>query len=206
MHADDFAQAAQRDVSRETVERLEQFAARLLEANQTQNLISRATEQDLLTRHLLDGAQLLRHDDRLDASWCDIGSGPGLPGIVIALLHQGPVTLIEPRALRVAFLRETIAALDIPNCTVIAGKAAAAAEKQDVITGRAVAALAKFLDLSHHLSTEKTRWVLPKGKKAFEELEQARRIWHLDARVEQSLTDPEAKIVLVERAKRRGRR
>ncbi len=55
-------------------------------------------------------------------------------------------------------------------------------------------------------SRKKKRWVLPKGKKALEELEQARRFWHLDARVEQSLTDPEAKIVLVDRAKRRGRR
>ncbi|MCJ7421179.1 16S rRNA (guanine(527)-N(7))-methyltransferase RsmG [Sphingomicrobium astaxanthinifaciens] len=205
MLADRFVKASGCPVSRETVERLEAFAARLLAANRTQNLIAKSTEAELFERHLLDGAQLLRYDPRPTARWVDIGSGPGLPGIVLAILHEGPVTLVEPRGLRVAFLESTIAALGLEQCRVVAGKAAAATGDYDVITGRAVAALGKFLDLSHHLSTEKTRWILPKGKKALEELEEARRFWHLQARVEESLTDPDAKIVLVERAKRKRR-
>ncbi|WP_265587457.1 16S rRNA (guanine(527)-N(7))-methyltransferase RsmG [Sphingomicrobium arenosum] len=199
--------ATGRPVSRETSDKIAAFEAMLLEANQTQNLISKATEADLFERHILDGAQLVRQDPRREASWVDIGSGPGLPGIVLALLHKGPVTLVEPRSLRVAFLHGVITALDISNATVVGGKASAAEGRFEVITGRAVASLTKFIDLSHHLSTEKTRWVLPKGKKALEELEEARRFWHLDVRVEESLTDADARILIVDKAqrKRRGR-
>ena len=206
MLAERLAQSSCRDVSRETSEAVAEFADQLAEANKSQNLISKNSEADLIERHIVDGVQLLRHDTRRDAHWIDIGTGPGLPGLVIALVHEGPVTLIEPRALRVTFLNQMIAHFGLQQrVAVIAGKASAASVSGDVITGRAVASLSKFIDLSHHLSTEKTRWILPKGKKAMEELEEAKRFWQLDVRVEDSLTDPYAKIVVIDRAKRRGR-
>ncbi|MCM8558077.1 16S rRNA (guanine(527)-N(7))-methyltransferase RsmG [Sphingomicrobium sediminis] len=207
MFADRLSEAAKRPVSRETSERVEDFARLLVEENQRQNLISRASEADLLDRHILDGAQLLRYDEREDARWIDIGTGPGLPGLVIALLHKGPVELIEPRPLRTAFLERMVTQFELGDRVAVhQGKAAAVNMPGDVITARAVASLTKFLDLSHHLSTEKTRWVLPKGRKALAELEEAKRFWQADFRVKKSLTDPDARIIIVERPKRKGRR
>ena len=60
----------------------------------------------LWERHVLDSAQLVRFEPEPGASWIDIGSGAGLPGIVIACLVDGPVTLVEPRRLRANFLEQ----------------------------------------------------------------------------------------------------
>ena len=86
---------AQRPVSRETFERLQAFVDLLREENARQNLVSAATLGRVWDRHILDSAQLIGHAPAGPASWIDIGSGAGLPGIVIACLVDGPVTLVD---------------------------------------------------------------------------------------------------------------
>ncbi|HET7282079.1 MAG TPA: RsmG family class I SAM-dependent methyltransferase, partial [Sphingomicrobium sp.] len=83
------AEVAQRDVSREIFEKIEQYAALLREESERQNLVSASTLDRLWDRHILDSAQLARLEPFSGASWCDIGSGAGLPGIVISCLVQG---------------------------------------------------------------------------------------------------------------------
>jgi 16S rRNA (guanine527-N7)-methyltransferase len=187
--------AAGRPVSRETFERLELFVARLREGSRRQNLVSLSSLDQIWERHVLDSAQLVRFEPTPSASWVDIGSGAGLPGVVIACLVEGPVTLVEPRKLRAQFLQETIGFLGIA-AAVICAKAEKADGRFDVITGRAVASLTQFLRISHHLSTKKTVWALPKGRNAQSELAEARRTWQGMFHVERSVTDPDSFIVV----------
>jgi 16S rRNA (guanine527-N7)-methyltransferase len=65
-----------------------------------------------------------------------------------------------------------------------------------VITARAVAPLGRLLELSHHLSTRKTVWALPKGRNAQAELAEAQRAWQGEFHVEQSVTDADSFIVV----------
>src|SRR5258708_20409510 len=88
---------AGRDVSRETLDKIEAYVALLRAEREHQNLVSASTLDNLWERHILDSAQLVRFEPRSGASWIDIGSGAGLPGIVIACLVDGPVTLAPPR-------------------------------------------------------------------------------------------------------------
>jgi 16S rRNA (guanine527-N7)-methyltransferase len=187
--------AAGRPVSRETFERLAEYATRLRAEAKRQNLISESSIGELWERHIVDSAQLTRFEPFPGASWADIGSGAGLPGIVIACLVNGPVTLVEPRRLRAEFLRELTAALGL-NATVESIRAERVEGRFDVITGRAVAPLPRFLGMCHHLSTRKTLWVLPKGRTAQSELEEVRRSWQGVFHVEQSVTDENSKIVV----------
>ena len=189
------AAAAGRDVSRETVERLERYVALLREENRRQNLVSAATLQEVWQRHILDSAQLVRHEPHAGAAWIDIGSGAGLPGIVIACLVTGPVTLAEPRRLRAEFLHKACESLDL-RATVACAKAERLGGKFDVITARAVAPLTQFLEISAHLSTRNTVWALPKGRGAMRELAEATRAWQGVFRVEPSVTDDESHIVV----------
>jgi len=188
-------QAAGRPVSRETLDRLEAYVALLQDENQRQNLISRATAADVWTRHILDSAQMARFEPRAGASWADIGSGAGLPGVVVACVVDGPVTLIEPRRLRAEFLR-TVAAQLALNVTIAAMKVERLEGQFEVITGRAVASLDRFLAISHHLSTRKTVWALPKGRSAHSELVEAQRAWQGVFHVEQSVTDADSYIIV----------
>lgn len=188
-------QAARRPVSRETLEKLEGYARLLREESEHQNLVSASTLDRLWDRHILDSAQLARFEPHAGASWVDVGSGAGLPGLVIACLVEGPVTLVEPRRLRADFLHKVSESLGL-NAEVIATRAERAGGKYDVITARAVANLAELLKISAHLSTRKTVWALPKGRSAAAELAEAERTWQGAFHVEQSVTDAESSIVV----------
>ena len=194
--------AAGRPVSRETYERLQLYAGKLRAENTRQNLVSAASLDQLWERHILDSAQLVRFEPHSGVSWVDIGSGAGLPGIVLACLIDGPVTLVEPRRLRAEFLRSVVKELGL-RATVESVKAERATGGFDTITGRAVASLARFFDLCDHLSTRNTVWVLPKGRSAQSELEEARRAWQGVFHVEQSITDADAKIVVATGVRKR---
>ena len=191
----DLERASGRPVSHKTFQRLETFAHRLRAENQRQNLVARSTLDQLWDRHILDSAQLVRFEPQPGASWADIGSGAGLPGIVVACLVEGPVALVEPRRLRAEFLRETVEALSL-NATVECAKAERINGKFDVITARAVASLSKLLGITYHLSHRGTVWALPKGKNAQSELAEAQRAWQGAFHVEQSVTDAGSFIVV----------
>ena len=198
--------AAGRSVSRETQDLLKQYVALLLEENALQNLISKSTVDEIWERHVADSAQLVRFAPRPDSSWLDIGSGAGLPGIVIAILTEGPVTLAEPRKLRAEFLRRVVGELGLDaRVAVETAKAERIAGKFDVITARAVASLDDLLRISQHLSTDKTLWLFPKGKRAQLELEEAQRAWQGSFRLEPSVTSGEAAILLASGVRRKGR-
>lgn len=204
---DALATVAGRDVSRETADLLERYGDRLRAAAATQNLVSASTLDALWERHILDSAQLVRFEPDAGASWVDIGSGAGLPGIVVAALVEGRVTLVEPRRLRAAFLAETVEELGLAGRVDVRHSRVERVDGRfDVITGRAVAALPRFLGLSHHLSTRNSLWVLPKGRSAQSELAEAQRTWQCDARVELSLTDPDSRILVLTRVGARHRR
>lgn len=196
-----------RDVSRETLDLLERYADLLRSESTKQNLVSASTLEHLWDRHILDSAQLVKIAPARGSSWVDIGSGAGLPGIVIAALVTGPVLLVEPRRLRAEFLDRAVLELGLgPRVRVAPGKAERVKGAFDVITARAVADLDKLLRISTHLSTRKSLWVLPKGRSAESELADARRNWHCDARSVPSITDPESRILLLRDVKARGGR
>ena len=200
---DHLAAVTGRDVSRETLEKLDAYRRLVEEESGRQNLVSRSTIEDFWSRHVLDSAQLLRFAP-VDARWADIGSGAGLPGIVIACLGANSVKLIEPRRLRAEFLERVIETLGL-RAKVHHGKAESATGAHDVITARAVASLTKLLDISHHLSTGKTLFLFPKGKSAESELAEAKRSWQAAFHVERSAVDADSLIILAREVRRRKR-
>jgi 16S rRNA (guanine527-N7)-methyltransferase len=195
------------DVPRETYQRLSAYADLLASENGRQNLIARSTVDELWQRHIADSAQLIRFAPRPDSSWLDIGSGAGLPGLVIAILSEGPMALVEPRKLRADFLWRATDKLGLAGrVTVHAAKVERITGKFDIITARAVASADSLLRISQHLSTDKSIWVFPKGKSAQSELDEARRTWQGAFRLEPSVTSGEAAILVAAGVRRKGRK
>ncbi|HZU50874.1 MAG TPA: 16S rRNA (guanine(527)-N(7))-methyltransferase RsmG [Sphingomicrobium sp.] len=192
---EELAAAAQRDVSRETMDRLQRYVELLVDENSRQNLVSSSTLASIWRRHILDSAQLVRFEPRPGATWVDVGSGAGLPGIVVACLVKGPVTLVEPRRLRAEFLHRVCESLSL-DAKVVPTKVERTEGAYDVITARAVAPLASLFEISQHLSTKNTVWALPKGRTAERELAEARLTWQGVFHVEQSATDADSKVVV----------
>ena len=199
---------AEFDVPRETMTRLDDFAALLVSENERQNLVSRGTLPHLWARHFLDSAQLLRFAPAPDSAWLDLGTGAGFPGMIVAALHRGPVTMVESRRLRVDFLIRAADMLGVSDRTaVLLDRVERVPTREfDVISARAFAPMGDLLELAHRFSTEKTRWILPKGRSAQSELEAAESSWQGSFRLEPSLTDAESGIIIADAVRPRGRK
>ncbi|HTU09335.1 MAG TPA: 16S rRNA (guanine(527)-N(7))-methyltransferase RsmG [Allosphingosinicella sp.] len=194
--------AGECDVPRETMARLDAFADSLRAENERQNLVSRGTLDQLWRRHIADSAQLLRFTPA-GASWVDLGTGAGFPGLIVAALHDGPVTLVEERRLRVDFLRRAAEAMGV-RVEILHAKAERVPPRPfDVISARAFAPLEKLLSLGTAFSTQKSLWLLPKGRNAETELAALGPSWQGEFRLEPSVTDPEAQIIVAEGVQRR---
>jgi 16S rRNA (guanine527-N7)-methyltransferase len=182
-------------VSRETFERLSMLVDLVIEENQTQNLISASSVDAIWTRHIADSLQLLRYVD--PGSWLDLGTGAGFPGLVVAAVIPDRIMLCEERRIRAGFLERASAHLQLTNVTVRCARVEhLETVRVQTISARAFAPLDKLLRLAHRFSTEKTRWVLPKGRNAAAELESVRGTWHGDFRLEPSVTDPDSHIIV----------
>lgn len=191
---------AQLNVSRETLEALETFAAFLKREAESQNLISASTLDHIWSRHIVDSAQLLLFTDTSapQSNWLDLGSGAGFPGLVIALLTNHHVTLLESRARRIDYLQRAVEMLDLSHRVSVAGVTLERFETAPfpVISARAFAPLPKLFDLAARFATNNTLWLLPKGRNAKAEWEGAQAVWDGNFRIMDSVTDQEAGILV----------
>ncbi|MCW5646236.1 MAG: 16S rRNA (guanine(527)-N(7))-methyltransferase RsmG [Sphingopyxis sp.] len=178
--------------------RLERFAAMLVTENDRQNLIAASTIPTLWVRHIADSAQLLALDTRDgEGLWVDLGSGPGLPGLVVAILSERPMLLVESRRRRCDFLRAVVTELGLGHVEVAeAPLERVATRPAATISARAFAPLDRLIDLSARFSTESTRWLLPKGRNAVKELALLPQPWQNLFHVEQSRTDADSQILV----------
>lgn len=188
------------------MERLEYFVRELEAENTRQNLVSKPSLEIAWQRHIADSAQLLDLAESEHGLWVDLGTGAGLPGLVLAIMRPDrPFMLIESRRKRVDWLERIRSALELDNCEV-AGARLETVESVEarVISGRAFAPMWRILELSARFSTGDTQWLLPKGRSAEQDLQtlpkKIRRMFH----VEQSQTDPAAGIIVGKLAKGAG--
>jgi 16S rRNA (guanine527-N7)-methyltransferase len=178
--------------------RLEQFAAMLGTENAQQNLVSAGSLETVWQRHFADSLQLLDHVPRETSPWLDIGSGAGIPGLVLACARPSTaMVLVESRKRRVDWLCRAVTSLHLDHCRVIGARLENVESfPAGVIAARAFAPLGKLLNLSARFSTLDTVWLLPKGRSAAQELSEqpsgVRALFH----VEQSQTDPEGGILI----------
>jgi 16S rRNA (guanine527-N7)-methyltransferase len=175
-------------------------------------LASRGVEQGLLgprevprlwDRHLLNCAVVAELLEPRPGTLLDLGSGAGLPGLVLAMLLPGTaVTLLEPMERRCRFLGECVTELGLANATVLRGRAEAVTIRTEVVTARAVAPLPRLAELAMGVVRPGGMILAIKGRTAAEELKAAgpvlRRIGARDARVVragQGKVDPATTVV-----------
>lgn len=180
------------------LDKLEQFVAKLSAEAEVQNLVARPSLEIVWQRHIADSAQLLEHVPRETGLWIDLGTGAGLPGIVIAIMRPDwAIKLIESRKMRIEWLTRLVEELSLTNCEVVGSRLELVESvPAAVICARAFAPLATILTLARRFSTSETLWLLPKGRSAAQELEALdsgrRDMFH----VEQSITDPDSGIIV----------
>lgn len=183
-------------VSRETADRLARYAEMLTDWQSRINLVGPATLPDVWKRHMLDSAQLwpLIQDP---SAILDIGSGAGFPGLVLALLGAGHVTLVDSVAKKTRFLEAVVETLGLSGRVTIynARIETLPSRSFSTISARACASLAQLFDWGHRFAADSTQWLLPKGESVEAELTSAQAGWRFEHRLHVSRTDPRGRIV-----------
>jgi 16S rRNA (guanine527-N7)-methyltransferase len=194
------------DVSRETLERLMVFSEVLKKWNPKINLVSRKSIDDLWTRHILDSIQVFDAAPE-GGAWLDIGSGGGLPGIIVAILaaEKSPdtlITLMESDQRKCAFLRNAARECGV-SVTVKSKRIESAPEENcDVLSARALADLDDLLGFAErHLAKNGTA-MFPKGANWKKEVDNARKRWRFECDEITSVTEPGAVILKIKGVER----
>lgn len=146
------------------LQQLEAYVALLKQWQKNYNLISDSTLDDIWQRHILDCAQLVPHI-KSHVKVLDIGSGAGLPAVVLAILCDAKITACERLGKRVQFLRHVSREANLKiNLQILQSDVLELDDRYDVITARAVADISKLFDLSLHVAHQDTQWLLLKGQ------------------------------------------
>lgn len=183
-------------VSRETL-LLDTYAALLRKWNPAINLIAPSTVGLIESRHIGDALQLSNLASAKTGSWIDLGSGGGLPGMVVAIARPDlEVRLIESDQRKAAFLRTAVRELALQNTAVINQRIEAADQQNAAnISARALAPLPQLMAyVARHLAKDGTAWLM-KGRNWQNEIDEARKTWSFEVKAHQSSTDADAAIL-----------
>ena len=185
--------------SPKSIEKLKIFINELISANKKHNFISKSTEVDIWHRHVLDSAQLVKFIDFSKGSLSDLGSGAGLPGLVLAIFNKNKdfhVKLYEKSAVKRKFLEDVIEKNNIKaeifsniyQCEISA----------DFIVSRAFKKLDRVIQVSREIVKKPHKLIVLKGQNAHKDLKKAFKSEKYAYKLEESITNKESKIIIVD--------
>ncbi len=196
------------NVSRETCIDFERFISLILEKNQEINIISKKTEPIIRERHIIDSAQAIDLID-LNATICsDLGSGGGLPGIVLAIMMKNlnqpmKFNLYEKSHLKSVFLRNVTRKLKL-NTEVIEGDVFEIENlKSETVIGRAFKPLPVVLELMSKNFTNCKNLILFMGKNGKQTLNEAFKVWKFEYKEKMSLTSNDSFLINIKNIKKK---
>ena len=175
------------------------FINELLKANKKHNFISKSTEKVIWQRHILDSAQLVKFIDFSKGSLSDLGSGAGFPGLILALFNKNKdfhVKLYEKSPVKRVFLKgiSDILSLNIE----IHGNVYENSIDTDYIVCRAFKKLEAIIQVSREIAKKSHKLIILKGQNAQEDLKKAFNKEKYDYKLENSITNKDSKIILVD--------
>lgn len=181
------------DVSRETFDKLEEYSSLLKETNNKFNLVGKSTLQSVWIRHFADSIklepiiELALESTEKKIKICDVGSGAGFPGMVLAILANAnkwnvTITLIESNIKKANFLQEISRLLRL-NILIYNKRAEQVDETFDIITARALTKLRNLLMVCRKLKHRKTNFFLLKGRNWENEMIEAKKQWNFSFKV-----------------------
>jgi len=162
--------------------RLLAYLALLVRWNNTYNLTAIRDPRAMVGKHLLDS--LAMHAHATSGALADLGTGPGLPGIPLALAHPAlQVTLVESNGKKARFLREAVRVLGLHNACVAESRAEALNEPgaYDLVTARALATLRGIVEVGGHLLKPGGRLLAMKGARPDAEIAELPAGWQVEA-------------------------
>jgi 16S rRNA (guanine527-N7)-methyltransferase len=192
------------NVSRESLERLEEYVELLLSWQRSFNLIGNSTASTIWTRHILDAVQLLPLLPPRTTAIADLGSGAGIPGLVLAIAGELEAHLYESTGKKAAFLREAIrktsTKAQVHNVRLETLRGRTDLPMVQCVVARALAPLPLLLDYAEPFLKQGAIGLFHKGQDVDLELTDATKCWKLNFEKHQSACDPRGVVLEVKEA------
>ena len=182
------------------IDKISKYIDLLLIFNKKYNLISKSTEKEIWYRHILDSAQIIKYIDfKKDHILSDLGSGAGLPGIIISIANTNPnfhVKLYEKSPVKSAFLIDISNILGL-NCKIICDDINSVKIDSNYIVCRAFRKLSYILNVSRENCIKKHKIIILKGRNAQKEIKSTSKMKNYKYRLENSITNNDSKIIIL---------
>jgi len=191
-----------KSVSRETLGKISKYHEFLLENNQKLSLISKITEKEAIERHYVDCAQIIKYFDKSDKSVLDIGSGAGLPGIILDIIKKDhnlnfSTHLVEKSPKKSNFLKKANTFLDldikIHNCDVKQMEI----KNFTTLVSRAFKPMKEFFNIINQSQIKFEKIILMKGEKFMDEFIEAKKYFEINCEHHESITNPGSKVFVI---------
>ncbi len=184
------------DDGKSILTKLTEYKKILLKENETMNLIGKSTITDLDERHLLDCIQIIKYLPQHEKSVMDIGTGAGLPGIILSIIGFKNLHLVEKSPKKSSFLENCKLRLGLNYVVHNTSISEISNLNVDYITARAFASIEKIISMTKKIINKKTKFILHKGKSYLTELETINTQKYFWA-THPSITSRESKIIIM---------
>ena len=189
----------QLNYSEKNISDIKIFINELLKANKKHNFISKSTENVIWHRHILDSAQLVKFIDFSKGSLSDLGTGAGFPGLILALFNKNKdfhVKLYEKSPVKRDFLKSISDKLSLK--IEVRGNIYEYSIDTEYIVSRAFKKLEAIIQVSREIAKKSHKLIILKGQNAQEDLKKAFNKDKYDYKIENSITNKDSKIIIVD--------
>ena len=182
--------------------KIQEFLSLLKNYNTKVNLVGKSTLMDPVNSHILDSIQISRYIKNRKLKVIDLGTGAGIPGIVLYIYGYFNMFLIDSNIKKITFLKKIAKDLNLSFNIIYSRIENFKNNKFDIIISRALAKLDKLLFYSSFLSHKNTKLIFLKGMKVDQEINEAKHRWNFTYSLEQSLSDPRGKLIIISNFKK----
>ena len=181
---------------------IEKYIKLLLNYNMHTNIVGKSTLIDPWSSHVLDSLQIAPFIKNKNSTILDMGTGAGLPGVMLAIYGYKNITLVDSVGKKINFLKAVKTEVGLQICPILGRLENIKNLSFDIITSRALANLNKLFTYSQKFLKKNTVLIFLKGKTVNEEIEIAKKNWIFDFSKHQSISDSRGCLIIIKNLKK----
>ena len=189
------------NLTKTEIDKTDFFINSIISHNQHTNLVGRSTIESIWNRHILDCLQLTKHIDSKSFKILDMGTGPGLPGLLFSIIGYHNVLMIESTKKKADFVKSIINELSLPAKIQNKRIEKTTTSKNDIIVSRALAPLRKLLSYTRMHSNKNTTSLFLKGRNVNVEIKKAMETFLFDFKIIKSISGGDGHVLQIKNLK-----
>ena len=191
----------QYNLNRKQVEKIEFFLTTIIKHNKHTNLIGKSTLENFWERHVLDCLQLTKYINNKKLKILDLGTGAGLPGILLSIVGYQKVLMIDSVKKKTEFVKTIIKELSLSSKILNKRIEKSPISQHDIIVSRALAPLIKLLTYARMYSNKNTTSLFLKGRNVNSEIKMAKRNFFFDFKKFESISNGDGWVLQINNIK-----